>query len=182
MNTRFLTATILATGLIASAPAFADMTKTTTTTIKTETVPVVEVTDNPNVEVETDTTIESHEKLGYVAYDMNKNNYLEPDEYMTYSYHVIDLNDDDVVTEEEWNSYTTVWYEPLDVERTKVEAFTSYDVDGDGDIDFTEYSEGPETYVFTSWDADGNGYIDADEYNSVVTEYRTVDENNIYVW
>ena len=109
---------------------------------------------------------------------------LDPDEYMTYSYNVIDIDGNKFITDEEYTTYKNVWYKPVTAKDVKAEEFVKLDANADGRIDFDEYNNGTTTTttVFTSWDADGNGYVDDTEYKTVVTEYQTIDTDGIYTW
>jgi hypothetical protein len=159
------TTTLVLAGLLIAAPAFAETT-TTTTTVKTTAVV------NPAVTTQS----------GYVAYDANHNGRLEPDEYETYSYRVIDRNQDTFITTDEWEGYTTVWYKPLDRNVYTVKEFTHYDVNGDGHIDFTEYKSSPDINLYRAWDLDNDGFIDDVEYTTTVTRYKEIDANGDYNW
>lgn len=183
MSMKLLTTTILAAGIAFSAPAFADTIKktvtTTTTTSADADTGLVDVDANVHAEANAGTTVK---KSGYIAYDKNGNNVLEPDEFTTYSYNVIDYDGDEYITTEEWDTYTTVWYEPEIVTDTEVREFAKLDANGDGRISLDEYTGNADRHIFTSWDADGNGQIDDDEYKTVVSTYQEIDANGHYNW
>ena len=75
MNTKILLAAILATGMMTSGAALADMTKTTTTetTVKTDAAIGVKT---PVADADVETTTTETKTTGYVAYDTNGNNQL----------------------------------------------------------------------------------------------------------
>lgn len=167
MKYQLLTASALVLATALGAPALAETTSTTTT-----------VTTKPAIS--SDATV-TH-KSGYVAYDMDGDGVLEPDEYTTYSYNVIDRDGDKYITDSEWSDYTTVWYEPLGQDLSKIREFAELDTNADGKVDFEEYKAKPEVNLFSGWDTDGDGFINDTEYTTVITRYKTVDTGNLYNW
>ncbi len=114
-------------------------------------------------------------------FDANNNGILDQDEYVTYSYTMIDRDDDGVVDDVEWNDYTKLWYQPVDV-KPRADAFVSYDVDGDGYIDATEYKKAYDVNLYNSWDANSDGSVQMSEYQTMTTTYHDLDNDGLYEW
>lgn len=134
---------------------------------------------NTSANMSADTDIETT----FYYYDQNNNNRMDQDEYLQYSYTTIDYNDDGYIDETEWNEYTTVWYEPVDLTYDNTQEFASYDADGDGYIEMNEYSEAYDySPMYTAWDVDGDGYIEISEYNTMTTTYIDSDADGVYEW
>ena len=119
----------------------------------------------------------------YYEFDTNQNELLDPEEYVVYSYEVIDHNKDGKVNNKEWNDYTTIWYEPVDVHRDpETSTFVAYDIDGDGYIDMTEYKNAYDVDLYNAWDKDKSGALDMNEYKSMSTTYHDLDKDGYYEW
>lgn len=117
----------------------------------------------------------------YYGYDTDNDGFLEETEYVGYSYDLIDYDDDDLINESEWSDYTSIWYEPYnDVDYTGT--FTSYDLDGDGYIEYSEYETNYDSDLYTAWDIDNDGYIEDYEYNTAANMYVDYDNDGLYEW
>ena len=115
-------------------------------------------------------------------FDKNNNGMMDRDEYVVYSYTTIDYNNDNMIDETEWNKYTTSWYEPYNMKYDNSRTFVSYDVDGDGYIEASEYEKAVDYDVYTSWDTDNDGMVDTTEYDRMTTTYHDSDKDGVYEW
>lgn len=172
----------LSIGTALSTPAMAE-TQIPAGAVKVETKTDV-VTDkefNPKGEVvvtETTTTI-----TDIYEYDTNKDNFMDEDEYVTYSYTKIDHNGDGLVDEIEWNDYTNYWYSPLPMKHDPVvQKFVSYDLNGDGRLDRDEYEKAYDVKIYSAWDANQDGRVDRAEYETINRTYYDLDSDGIYEW
>jgi Ca2+-binding EF-hand superfamily protein len=118
----------------------------------------------------------------YIEYDANKDTYMEKQEFVNYSYHLVDNNHDGKIDGNEWTQYKTTFYQPVDIKMTVDPEFTYYDMNKDGFIDDNEYLKTYDTALFKGWDKDGNGYVDADEYDRITGIYRNADTGKLYAW
>lgn len=181
-STLLLAGTCLAIGFTA-APAAADLGVNTTGAVKVDTQTDV-VTDKVlNAEGEvvsqttTSTTTKTYRDQIVPSMQMNR------DQYVVYSYEMIDYDHDGMIDDGEWRDYTTIWYQPYDIHHDhETHTFVSYDVNGDGYIDSTEYNNAYDVDLFTAWDVDNSGTIDAKEYTTVTTTYRDLDKDGVYDW
>lgn len=193
LNTLLLAGTALAL----ASPALAETMITTTTTPATANAEIIAPPTAVKVDTKTDVvTDKTYNHEGEVVsttttktttdtykFDTNSNGILDEDEYVTYSYHVIDYDRDGRVNNTEWNKYTTFWYEPYKVEMDpEVTTFVSYDVDGDGFIDTAEYSKAYDMNIYHAWDMDKSGSVDMVEYKSMTTTYHDLDKDGVYDW
>lgn len=130
------------------------------------------------VATETTTTV-----TDVYQYDTNQNSYMDQDEYVVYSYTKIDHNGDGLVDEIEWNDYTNYWYSPLPVKYDPVkQSFKSYDLNGDGRLDRSEYEKAYDVNIYQSWDSNKDGRVDKGEYETVTKTYYDLDNDGIYDW
>ncbi len=118
----------------------------------------------------------------YYGYDMDNDGYLEETEYVRYSYDLIDYDDDGVIDEGEWDDYTSVWYDPYDIDYGYGNAFSDYDVDNDGNLEMNEYTTAYDDNLYDMWDIDGDGYVEAYEYDQVASTYIDYDDDGLYEW
>lgn len=130
------------------------------------------------VSTETTTTV-----TDVYQYDTNQNSYMDQDEYVVYSYTKIDHNGDGLVDEIEWNDYTTHWYSPFQVKYDPVkQSFKSYDLNGDGRLDRSEYEKAYDVNIYQSWDSNKDGRVDKGEYETVTKTYYDLDNDGTYDW
>ena len=119
----------------------------------------------------------------YYTYDTDGDGFIEETEYVQYTYDVIDYDNEDGISTDEWDTYTTVWYEPYDSITYNTERdFEYYDTDGDGVIEAVEYEKAYDNSFFTAWDKDGDGFIEYTEYQTLPTVYENYDTDNVYTW
>ncbi len=121
-------------------------------------------------------------QVNYRAYDVNENTYLDADEYVTYSYDLIDYDNDGIIEATEWDYYTDVWYEPYDFDYDVGYDFDHYDTDGDGFIEVTEYENAWDEEIYRAWDSDNDGIVEMTEYNDVIGAYEPYDTDRLYDW
>ena len=114
-------------------------------------------------------------------FDANENGILDQNEYVAYSYTMIDHDGDGLIDDVEWNDYTTIWYEPVDVEPDN-ERFTAYDLDGDGYIDTTEYEQAYDADLYEAWDSDNDGTVRMSDYETITRTYHDLDNDGLYDW
>jgi len=116
-------------------------------------------------------------------FDTNQNTYMDQDEYVVYSYTKIDHNGDGLVDEIEWNDYTNYWYSPLPIKHDPVkQSFVSYDLNGDGRLDRSEYEKAYDVNIYQSWDSNKDGRVDMSEYQTITKTYYDLDNDGIYEW
>jgi len=115
-------------------------------------------------------------------YDRDNNDRFNNNEFATYTYYTIDYNNDNMISEDEWDTYTSVWYDPLSVEYDTSYDFAYYDSDNDGYLEANEYVAAYDTDLYSAWDMDNDGYIEVAEYDDMVTTYYDYDSNEVYVW
>lgn len=96
---------------------------------------------------------------------------------------MIDYNDDNYIDEQEWNDYTTIWYEPYDnVSYNNTYDFNYYDTDNDGYIEVSEYEAAYDNSLYEAWDTDNDGYIDYFDYDTTANMYVDYDNDGLYEW
>lgn len=166
-----------------SAPAAADLGVSTNNAVKVDTTTDVSTDKVLNAQGEVVSETTTTTTTDTYVYDTNKDMMMDRDEYVVYSYEVIDYDHDGMIDEGEWRDYTTIWYEPVDVVYdADTHTFVSYDVNGDGFIDATEYRNAYDVDLFTAWDVDSSGTVDATEYQTITTTYRDLDKDGVYDW
>ncbi|MDN3687566.1 EF-hand domain-containing protein [Cyclobacterium jeungdonense] len=97
------------------------------------------------------------------------NSYLDDEDFYTFNYALIDTDDDDLLTEEEWTYGYDYYYG--DYLKDGYDSFEAYDVDGDGYIEYTEYYDGLyDTDYYVTWDIDKDTYLSQEELAENVFE------------
>ena len=194
-KTLLLTSTVLV--FAAGAPAMADTvnhsSSTTLTTGAQDGVPAGAIKVDTDTDVKTNkvynedgeivstktttTTTDTYE------YDVNRDQMMDESEYVTYSYSVIDYNNDGIVDDTEWRQYRTIWYQPEQVPvQAETRTFVSYDLNGDGVMDMTEYKSARDLNIYKAWDINHDGVVDVEEYQTITASYDDADKANIYTW
>lgn len=95
-------------------------------------------------------------------WDNDGDELLSDDEFYDNTFGSIDLNDDESITETEWNEGdTNIFGDHTD------EDFATFDSDGDGIINNDEWKEGfGNSNWFNSYDGDQDGFLNNDEFNN----------------
>lgn len=114
-------------------------------------------------------------------FDANQNGILDQDEYVAYSYTMIDHDGDGLIDDVEWDDYTTIWYEPLDV-KPRGDSFASFDLNSDSYIDATEYQQAYDANLYQAWDSDNDGTIRMSDYETITRTYHDLDNDGLYDW
>lgn len=114
-------------------------------------------------------------------FDTNRNGILDEDEFVSYSYTMIDHDGDGVIDEVEWSDYNTHWYKPVDV-KPRNGSFASYDLDGDGYLDAAEYQRAYDADLYRAWDTDKDGIVRMSDYERMTTTYHNLDNSGRYRW
>ena len=113
----------------------------------------------------------------YDEWDANRDGMLDDREFTDRTYQDLDLNQDDLIDENEWNTgvNTTAG------QYLKAGDYAVFDSDRDGILNNDEWNEGmTDNSWFDTYDLDRNGSIDNDEWNEgVFNDYDINDDNFI---
>lgn len=178
-TTMLLAGTVLGLGF--STPALADASANMEGAVKVDTQTDV-VTDkifNNDGEIVATTTTRTITDT--YKFDTNQNGILDEDEYVAYSYTMIDHDGDGVIDEVEWHDYTTIWYEPVNV-TPRSGSFASFDLNGDGYIDATEYQQAYDVNLYRAWDSNNDGTVRMSDYEAMTRTYYDLDNDGLYEW
>lgn len=184
-QTLLLTGTALGLGM--ATPALADTSASTQSSanldnaVKVDTQTNVETDKVYNDEGEIVATNTTRTTTDIYKFDSNQNGVLDENEYITYSYTMIDHDGDGMIDDVEWNDYTEIWYEPVEIKPDSA-TFTSYDLDGDGYIDVTEYENAYDVDLYQAWDVNNDGHVRMSEYETITTTYHDLDNDGLYEW
>lgn len=100
--------------------------------------------------------------------DVDKSGFMENGEYLDYAFGKADWDNDGYLENTEWVKYTEVYYDPYEI---GYDSYTSYDTDGDGFIDRSEFNEFPTTSLYSAWDYDNDNAINSDDWDRVTAHY-----------
>ncbi len=122
-------------------------------------------------------------------WDNTDNTNLDDEDFYTATYSVVDIDEDDLIDEDEWNWGYNYYYGDYlgdDFDLYDYDDYISYeeyydafdytdyyatwDVDRDTYLSESELAEG----VFESWDVNDNGVIDKNEFNSFDAYYLDI--------
>ncbi len=92
--------------------------------------------------------------------------YLDDEDFYTFTYNIIDVDNDEMLSLDEWTYGYNYYYGDY-----LLDDFTAYDIDGDGFVEYTEYTD-PfyDTDFFVSWDVDRDTYLSEEELGERVFE------------
>ncbi len=91
---------------------------------------------------------------------------LDEDDFYTFTYAIIDVDDDELLTPEEWVYGYDYYYGDY-----LVDDFVAYDVDGDGYLEYAEYYDVLyDTDFYATWDIDMDTYLSKAELAENVFE------------
>lgn len=112
----------------------------------------------------------------YGSWDLNDDGRIIEEEFSLNSYSVMDRDQDALISEDEWNDYTSNWFDPYEVNYGD---FEYYDTDQSGKIDEREYSYVLEdTDLYAYWDYDSDGYVADTEYYDAINVYAGYDSDS----
>lgn len=127
----------------------------------------------------------------YDDWNNTDNHYLDDEDFYTVTFKVWDVDDDEKLSEEEWNkgydyhygNYVTHSYSDIDVDDDGYIQYVEYDEylnDGDyfsdwdlnqnANLDEEELARG----IFNHWDIDKSGFLEHDEYEEFDTYYLDI--------
>ena len=100
------------------------------------------------------------ERLDLARYEANQAEGYDRAEATRMTYELWDVDDDDALTENEWEEGITRWYGS----EGDFVTWSDWDGDGDSELDFDEMTEGYETHgLFDRLDLDDDTFIDDEE-------------------
>lgn len=116
-------------------------------------------------------------KEAFTAYyiddwDNTDNSGLDDEDFYTYTYDMIDTDDDDLLSSAEWDiGYDYYYGEYIE------DDYEEYDVNDDGYVSYSEYEDSIiDTDLYVDWDVDRDTYLSQDELSESV--FNTWDANN----
>lgn len=119
----------------------------------------------------------------YVDYagtpDKDRDGRLNTTEYVDFSYRLIDYGNDGRLDPREWQAYTDIFYEPIELDY-QGKSFEEIDANGDGHIGAEEYADGYDRALFKAWDNNNSGYVEFEEYRELTAFYDHADEEDLY--
>ncbi len=118
----------------------------------------------------------AHFTDNYVAdwnnYDDNAT--FDDEDFYTVTYDIWDVDDDDLLTVEEWDYGYDYFYGDY-----VNDDFVALDLDNDGFIEYVEYYDVfADTYYYTDWDIDADTYLNEYELARLVFNNWDVDNSN----
>ncbi len=100
--------------------------------------------------------------------------HLDDEDFYTVTYGIWDTDDDELLTEEEWNYGYDYYYGDY-----VIDDFVAVDVDGDGFVEYTEYHDALDnTEFYASWDVDNDSYLNEYELARAVFNNWDYDNSN----
>ncbi len=94
------------------------------------------------------------------------NDYLDDEDFYTFNYKLIDIDNDDLLTLDEWTYGCNYYYGDY-----LVDDFDAYDIDGDGFLEYVEYYDVLyDTDYYVAWDIDKDTYLSQAELAENVFE------------
>ncbi len=113
----------------------------------------------------------------YAGWDTDADGSLNDEEFFNTTFGNTDVDDDDAISEEEWNA----GYAGMYGSYVNEDDYTTWDADADGMLNRDEWYQGfGETDVYTTYDADADSAVTEDEWNTgLYGDWDTNDDNMI---
>lgn len=101
--------------------------------------------------------------------DVDRSGFVEDGEYYSYAFGMADWDNDGYLEDTEWVSFTETFHDDWDLDQ---EAYTEYDTDGDGMIEFVEYADAAnDADLIDDWDFNDDDAVDPEDWDQVRVKY-----------